>query len=108
MTLEELEARLIAECDAAIAEGWTVAPGDYFPGNRKCCALGAVVRDLQGCVRSEITESTITRLSLSEVAIEAIADGFDGHPCSCRSDAGLYRVGRRLRQRYLEVPHVAE
>lgn len=102
MKLEEIEAKLIAACDQAIANGWKIKQRctvDSVSGH--CCALGASF----AIGKYDRTQYGLYGLALTEYEMDRdeagmFIDGFDAGFPSINNPH--YEMGRRLRMRYVK------
>ena len=101
--LARIEETLEHSIEAAIADGWKMAPVVLVARNaRRCCALGALVRDISPG-DSGIYVAAFERLGVSGREGMAIIDGFD-NPTRRHSaeDEALFNIGARLHHRYIK------
>lgn len=95
MDIAEVEAKLVAACERAIAEGWRITPGlTVAMGTKRCCALGAIW--VTG--KPNISPIPFARSVLGCPVLATFVAGFDG---GMQGSGDLYDLGARLRARYV-------
>ena len=102
MTLEGIERELRAAIEAAINDGWSIDRGSMFPGYKKCCALGAVVRGTQKKTDNDAFNTAIRRLGMSSNQGTSLARAFDGLMVRDDDDKRFSDLGRRLAADYVK------
>ncbi len=107
MSVESVEAMITADIETVRADGWTLATGHMGSADdQTCCALGAslVVLGLP-LLDTRVTSDAIDAHLGTDWSMRAdIASGFDGDPKMDCNSPHYYRLGARLRARYVEQP----
>lgn len=101
MTLEEIERELRAAMDAAIRDGWFIDTGSMFPAENSCCALGSLVRSMEGRGDNDAFYAAIRKLGITPDQGTALARAFDGLS-TIDYDKTFAELGERLAADYVK------
>lgn len=99
MTPREIEKALVAACLWAQENGWTIVAGSNGSEfDNTCCPVGALA---VGCEFEPSDGWDLTEIGRL-LRWSGFANGFDGKKRYDHFNPTLYRLGRRLRRRFIE------
>ena len=104
-TLEEVEAQLTLEIEAALKERWKLVNGSFGSRALKtCCVLTAKFAVLsppeQFAMDSHPLTNRVEEFGVANQWLWSLVDGFDDHSLSNAQDRDWFAVGVRLRKKF--------